>query len=132
MCQLTQEFKLATWKGLEPSAFRVTGGCSNQLSYQAIKFVSVRLLYPFEPQTELLPCPSIFASRSDLLLPDCVSQVAHVKQALRSITILPCLYGSDNRPLSLRPKCNAGYSKTTYGGPSVSRTQHQRIMSPLL
>ena len=26
-------FKLAGWKGLEPSAFRVTGGRYNQLNY---------------------------------------------------------------------------------------------------
>ena len=29
---------MAIWKGLEPSAFRVTGECSNQLSYQTVFF----------------------------------------------------------------------------------------------
>ena len=34
---------MAIWKGLEPSTSRVTGECSNQLSYQTIELVFITL-----------------------------------------------------------------------------------------
>gem|GEM_PF-5739843 len=42
---LRQKAKLAGWKGLEPSAFRVTGGRYNQLNYHPARESRERNLY---------------------------------------------------------------------------------------